>query len=144
MVGFDSISDMMRSCAEEAVQSARKEYGFDLDYSSASIESLETILSSVSRELNSSDNETIDSAVKRWGGYLGETMRRNIGGSWATIQYPGRPVAVPGIEIEGSQLYPLMKVYRRLTMGEPENVWKFYTMIDQKFLDARQKDQPAN
>lgn len=144
MADFDSISEMMQKFAEEAVHAARQDYGFDLDYSSASVESLETILSNILREMNTSDKDAVELAVKRWGGYLGETLRRNIGGSWKMIQYPGRTVSVPAIEVGGSQLYPLMKVYRRLTMGEAENVSKFYSMIDRKFLDAQQSDKPAN
>jgi hypothetical protein len=45
--------------------------------------------------------------------------------------------------IAGSQLYPLMKVYRRLTMGEPENVWKFYEKIRTKLSPVHPTDSFA-
>ena len=129
MAGFNSIAEMMQSCADDAVRQAREQFGFAFDYSNASIESLETILAAICTSLDSSDQAAVEQAVKLWGSYLGETVRRVCGGSWELIQYPGRAAAVPTLVIGGSQLYPLMKVYRRLTMGEQENVWKFYGRI---------------
>jgi hypothetical protein len=67
--------------------------------------------------------------VKLWGGYLGEVVRRYWNGGWDLIQYPGGVAAVPTLLISGSQLYPLMKIYRRLTMGDRENIHDFYQRI---------------
>ena len=33
------------------------------------------------------------------------------------------------LEVRGSRLFPLMKVYRRLTVGEEEDLRAFYTMV---------------
>lgn len=132
MADFRSISDMMESCAAEAVQVAHANFGFQLDYSEDSLTSLETILSSVSGGLQIADKEAVEEQVKRWGGYFGEVVRRRWQGSWELVQYPGGAAAVPTLLVSGSQLYPLMKVYRRLTMGEAENVRNFYEKIRQK------------
>jgi hypothetical protein len=144
MAEFNSITEIMQSCAAEAVHTARERFGFALDYSDGSIESLETILANISASLNMSDAETVEQAVKLWGGYLGEVVRRGCGGEWDLIQYPGQAAAVPTLVIAGSQLYPLMKVYRRLTMGEPENVWKFYEQIRTKLGSVHPTDRLAN
>lgn len=143
MADFNSIAEMVRSCAAEAVQTAQERFGFVLDYSDASIESLETILAGVSASLDASDKGATEQAVKLWGSYLGEVVRRNFGGTWDLIQYPGRAAAVPTLVIAGSQLYPLVKVYRRLTMGEPENVWKFYEKIRAKLSPVHPTDSFA-
>lgn len=129
MADFQSIAEMMQSCADRAVKIAHERFGFDLDYSEDSIESLETILSSVSSNLNLYENEQVEEQVKLWGGYLGEVVRRYWNGGWDLIQYPGGVAAVPTLVISGSQLYPLMKIYRRLTMGDSENVWSFYCRV---------------
>lgn len=129
MAGFNSIAEMMRACAGDAVGEAHQQFGFTLDFSDASIESLETILAAIAVHLDTRDKDAVEQAVKLWGSYLGETARRVYGGAWELLQYPGRAAAVPTLVIGGSQLYPLMKVYRRLTMGEAENVWKFYERI---------------
>jgi hypothetical protein len=38
-------------------------------------------------------------------------------------------MAVPAIDVRGSRLFPLMKVYRRLTIGGEEDLQAFYTMV---------------
>ena len=36
------------------------------------------------------------------------------------------------IDIGGAKIFPVMKIYRRLTQGEGENVWNFYQMVREK------------
>jgi hypothetical protein len=38
--------------------------------------------------------------------------------------------------IRGARLYPLMKVYRRLTMGAAENLSAFYKMVSNRLQDT--------
>lgn len=141
MADFGSIAEMMQACAAEAAQTGQEQFGFVLDYSEASVEALETILANIAPGLlagksaeagdtgAADDKEAMEQAVKLWGSYLGEVVRRSFGGEWELVQYPGWAAAVPTLVIAGSQLYPLMKVYRRLTIGDGENVWTFYERI---------------
>lgn len=139
MADFNSIGEMMQDCAAGAVAEAHDRFGFTLDYSPQSLQSLETILANVSTTLDVENKDAVEQVVKIWGSYFGETVRRNCGGSWDLIQYPGRVSALPALIVAGSHLYPLMKVFRRLTMGEPENIWKFYERIQARLAAA----QPA-
>jgi len=41
-------------------------------------------------------------------------------------------VAVPAVDVRGSRLFPLMKVYRRLTVGEEEDLRAFYAMVTER------------
>jgi hypothetical protein len=41
-------------------------------------------------------------------------------------------MAVPAIEVRGSRLFPLMKVYRRLTVGDEEDLRAFYAMVTER------------
>ena len=122
----------MASCAADAVQVAQERFGFDLDFSEESLAPLETILSTVSADLQMSDKDAVEQQVKQWGGYFGEVVRRRWQGSWDLVQYPGGAAAVPTLLVAGSQVYPLMKIFRRLTMGEAENIPGFYEKIRQK------------
>ncbi len=144
MTDFNSITEMMQSCAAEAVHTAQERFGFALDYSDKSIESLETVLACIGGTLDIADEEAVEHAVKLWGAYLGEVVRRSWGGAWDLVQYPGQASAVPTLVIAGSQLYPLMKVYRRLTMGEVENIWKFYERIRLKLCPVHPTDRLAH
>ncbi len=143
MTDFNSIAEMMQSLAAEAVLAAHDNFGFTLDYSAAGIQTLETILANVSVNLDTSDKDAVEQAVKLWGGYFGETVHRSCGGTWELIQYPGRVAAVPALVIEGSQLYPLMKVHRRLTMGESENIWKFFDKIRGRLSPVHPTEQSS-
>jgi hypothetical protein len=66
---------------------------------------------------------------KMWGSYLGEVVRRRFGGEWAIETYPGKQFATLTLSVGGNKLFPTMKVHRRLTQGQDDNVWSFYKMV---------------
>lgn len=124
---FDSLGAMMAAYAEEAIRTARADHRRQLDWSESSIETLENILSTQA----ASD---IEFQTRIWGSYFGEVLRHRFGGEWEMTVYPqgahiGGGAAVPTLMIGGSWLYPLMKVYRRLTIGGEESLSSFYELI---------------
>jgi hypothetical protein len=120
---FASLAEMMSAYAEEAVRVAWNDHRQRLDLSEASVDQLEQILDGQSAE-------DLDFQTRLWGSYFGEVIRRRYNGEWELSQYPGGGVAVvPTLLIRGSRLYPLLKVYRRLTLGEAENLSAFYKMV---------------
>lgn len=134
---LSNISDMMEQYAAEAVRLA-PEFGIMLDYSESSLEGLERILDQLADKLPNSEAEPpsedsmqkeLDSTSRIWGGYFGETIRRLWGGEWGVETYPGTVAPVIAIDIGGAKLFPVMKIYRRLTKGQEENVWRFYQMV---------------
>jgi len=120
---------MMQAYAATAVRVAVAEYRQPLDYSEASIEVLDEILSVVAERDSEADTEY---EVRIWGGYFGEVLRRRYAGEWEMTPYPGAAAAVPALEVRGSRLFPLMKVYRRLTMGPGEELGSFYHMVTER------------
>jgi hypothetical protein len=53
---------------------------------------------------------------------------------YPTPQYAGRAdagsdVAMPALDIRGSHVYPLLKIFRRLTIGSSEDLAAFYAKI---------------
>ena len=125
---FPDLGAMMEGYAQAAVELARKEFERELDYSSDSVDVLDDILVVVSE----SPEKDLDFEVRLWGSYLGEVLRRRYAGGWEMTQYPGGTVAVPAVDVRGSRLFPLMKVYRRLTAGEEEDLRSFYTMVTER------------
>lgn len=123
---------MMAAYAEQAVHLAEKEYFRRLDYSEDSIEALEEIASQVAQKMDPGEEEQ---QVRLWGAYFGEFLRRRYAGEWAITDYPGGAASVPTLEARGSRLFPLMKIYRRLTMGKQENLVTFYRMISTRLGD---------
>ena len=118
----------MEGYARAAVDLARSDFHQKLDYSSESIDTLDEILVRVG------DNPEMDPdfEVRLWGSYLGEVLRRRYAGAWEMTPYPGGAVAVPAVEVRGSRLFPLVKVYRRLTMGEEEDLHSFFSMVTER------------
>jgi hypothetical protein len=120
--------------AQAAVELARSEFKQKLDFTSESIDGLDEILVLVGE----SPELDVDFEVRLWGSYLGEVLRRRYVGTWEMTQYPGGVVAVPAIEVRGSRLFPLMKVYRRLTVGEEEDLRTFFSMVTERLGNPAQ------
>ncbi len=118
----------MEGYAQAAAELARSEFSQKLDFTSESIDSLDEILVRVGE----SPELDIDFEVRLWGSYLGEVLRRRYAGTWEMTQYPGGIAAVPAVELRGSRLFPLMKVFRRLTEGEEEDLRTFFSMVTER------------
>jgi hypothetical protein len=122
---FPDLGAMMVGYAQAAVERAEDEFRQKLDFTSESIDSLDEILVL----LGTTPDLDLDFEVQLWGSYLGELLRRRYVGSWEMTQYPGGVVAIPTVEVRTTRLYPLMKVYRRLTEGEEEDLRSFFSMV---------------
>lgn len=125
---FPDLDAMMEAYAAAAVTLAREIFRQRLDYNSDSLVAFEAVLS----ELAEKGDLDYDYEVKLWGSYLGEVLRRRYAGGWEMTQYPGGVAAVPAVEVRGSRLFPLMKVYRRITMGDAESIAAFFNMVTER------------
>jgi len=84
------IGAMMLAFADEAVKMGREGFEMELDFSEASLQKVEEILSHLSSEMpEGASDSSIDEMSKVWGGYLGEVVRRRWGGEWTIDYYPG-------------------------------------------------------
>ena len=131
---FPDLGAMMEGYAQGAVELARTDFRKVLDFSADSVDELDDILVVVGE----SPERDLDFEVRLWGSYLGEVLRRRYAGGWEMTQYPGGTVAVPAVDVRGSRLFPLMKVYRRLTVGEEEDLRSFYTMVTERLGNPAQ------
>jgi hypothetical protein len=119
----DSVDSMIDAYAQQAVIIAR-EFNARLDYSEDSLMELEGILSQLALDLpqgGPSANELTE-MCKMWGCYFGEVVRRRFSGDWSVDTYPGKQFATLTLTVAGNKLFPSMKIHRRLTEGEAENV----------------------
>jgi hypothetical protein len=125
---FADLGAMMSGYALAAVERAGGEFRQKLDFTSESIDRLDEILVLV----GASPELDLDFEVRLWGSYLGEVLLRRYAGSWEMTQYPGGVAAVPAVEVRTSRVFPLMKVYRRLTEGDEEDLCSFYLMVTER------------
>lgn len=132
---FDSLSAMMQAYAAEAVRIAAEDHGLDLDYTPASVARLETVLAARGPVHEEEQQE----ATRLWGAWFGEIFRRRYDGEWIMAVYPTQPgavqqgageeMAMPALDIRGSHVYPLLKVFRRITLGPAEDLSGFYARV---------------
>ena len=131
---YSDLGAMMEGYAQAAVECAKREFKQRLDFTAESIDGLDEILVLVGE----SPELDVDFEARLWGSYLGEVLRLRYAGSWEMTQYPGGVVAVPAVDVRGSRLFPLMKVYRRLTVGEEDDLRAFYAMVTERLGGAAQ------
>lgn len=135
---FPDLETMMESYARAAVDLATSQFRRKLDFSAESLDALDEILVI----LGQSTEFDLDFEVRLWGSYLGEVLRRRYAGSWEMTTYPGEltdsngkpagSVAVPAVEVRGSRLFPLLKVYRRLTAGDEDDLRGFFHLVTER------------
>ena len=125
---YPDLGAMMETYAQTAADLGTTEFQQKLDFTSESIDALDEILVLVGE----SPELDLDFEVRLWGSYLGEVLRQRYAGSWEMTVYPGGAAAVPSIDVRGSRLFPLMKVYRRLTAGEEEDLHTFFAMVTER------------
>src|SRR5215471_9173438 len=127
------IAQIMQAYAEDAVRTARQHH-VNLDYSEQSLEEVEGLLGQLHDELENgphatgssnaqSTQEGLDEMSRMWGGYLGEVVRRRFGGEWTIEKYPAGDFLIVTLNVNGAKLFPAMKVHKRLTEGDSENLW---------------------
>lgn len=110
-----------------AVLTGAVKFGADLDFSIASVEQVEQILANMHERSakaapgQGATPEQIDGAVKAWGPYVGEVLRRVHGGHWTLDRASG----VITLDLPGAKVFPLEKVHKRLVNGEADNVAYF-------------------
>ncbi len=137
METHDSITAMAGAYAEKAVALAQ-EFKARFDYSENSLMELESILAQLASDMPAGppSAEDLTEICKMWGSYFGEVVRRRFGGDWSIETYPGKQFATLTLNVACSKLFPSMKIHRRLTEGENDNVWSFYKMIKAKLEAA--------
>jgi hypothetical protein len=131
---YPDLGAMMEGYARAAVEFAQRDFQQKLDFTSDSIDGLDDILVMVGE----SPELDLDFEVRLWGSYLGEVLRRRYAGSWEMTPYPGGAVSVPAVDVRGSRLFPLMKVYRRLTTGEEEDLRAFFSVVTERLGNPAQ------
>jgi hypothetical protein len=122
---FPDLGAMMEGYARAASDVAAKEFQQRLDFSADSVDALDEVLVLIGE----SPQYDLEFEVRLWGSYLGEVVRGRYAGAWEMYVYPGGNSAVPAINVRGSRLFPLMKVYRRLTEGDEEDLRTFLSKV---------------
>jgi hypothetical protein len=134
---IQSVDQALSEAAKSGVEFASQVFGVTLDYSEASIEKVEGILSKL--------HDAAPKAVPRpkefhkigfvFGGYIAEVIKRHFGGRWKMecSLYPGQKILT--FETSSFDLWPQMKVEKRVENGPEDNVWFYYQSLRVKLQE---------
>ena len=128
-----TIADTMELVAREAASLAQSSAGQKLDFSEESIKIVESILGQLHSEKKnakaSPQPEVINRVCHIYGAYIGEVMRRNIGGEWILDDKLARGQKIPAMRKGQMQTSPFAKVYKRIMNGPEDDVWFYYRVF---------------
>jgi hypothetical protein len=120
-----TIGNVMQAYAGDAVAHAR-EFGFALDYSEASLDQVDSVLSKLTASgvllaKSPTEEESLWLLSKKYGGDLGQVVIREIGGGWEMQDLPSGGARVV-LRSQGVQMFPLEKIFKRLTEDQYSGV----------------------
>ena len=124
---------------------AQRIYSTHLDFTERSITDVELILGRLSESIphgrfqklirKQPSPEQIAHIAMIYGIYVGEVLRRKLGGEWRLESVEGDNTI--GLRLlNGTTVYPASQTYRRLLEGDTENVEKFFESISQQFFSS--------
>jgi hypothetical protein len=120
-----ALAERVQHYCREAIQTAAKDFRITLDYGEAGVAAVDKILGVFVEHLRRAPAEQAQRAAAgmslEYGTYLGEILRRKLGGTWTT-KVPGREEGDLSVRVGTTYLLPLVTVYRRLTQPQPPSV----------------------
>jgi len=140
---FKSMDEAMAATAECAVRMAA-EAGIKLDYSNASIEAVEQQLAGFHDQLQASridpkgnplpSEREFQTLCFYFGTYIAEVLKRTYGGTWSneSALHPGHDIPTFHVGVDRMEIWPQMKVEKRLRNGPEDNVWHYFQLTVQK------------
>jgi len=134
---FKSTDEMMAYLATETTRWVKKDRGIDLDYSIDSIKIIEEELDRISGRVDKANpQEGTFGLATGYGAYIGEVLRRRDGGSWAVDHSVGGPRSYPLTTKSNTTVFPVGWCWKRLTIGEEDNVYHKVLLFSQGGLDS--------
>jgi hypothetical protein len=132
---MNEIESMMAAYAQDAVESGKK-FNKQLDFSERSIQQVEDICSQLYNDIpkgflnkmfkrSPSEDELIRMS-NMFGGYIGQVLINNLGGSWAA---ENNTII---LKIGELKMFPTIKVYKRLKNGPEDNIYHYYQLISRE------------
>jgi len=143
MSDFNSLDEAMTAGAARAVELAGESKVL-LDYSVESIEVVEQQLARLHNQIPKGffarliKKAPSESEIKlmsyTFGAYIAEVLKRQFGGVWSNESklHPGQEIPTFHLGGSGGEIWPQIKVEKRLRNGEEDNVWHYFQYLKQR------------
>jgi hypothetical protein len=135
--------DQIIEQAEEFVAYHHVETGITLDYSAASIAHVDALLDGLHhRQVDPAD---VGDLVVGAASYVGEVIRRTLGGAWANDDDVDSGAAIfnPRMIVAVSSLWPASKVCKRILDGADESLAFYYETTATIAAAIAQEEEPS-
>jgi hypothetical protein len=121
----------MEASALEAVNLAQATTGRKLDFTLDSIKSVEAILANYHAEKQKANPpaETVDQVCNTFGAYVGEVIRRSVGGEWVWDDKISPREKIPALRIGNIETSPSVKVFKRIMNGSEDDLWFYFRVL---------------
>jgi hypothetical protein len=121
----------MQSRAQLAVKDAKTEFDAVLDYSPESVETVESVLAQIhnSHVANPIPDAELNRHALKWGGYVGEVIKRVRTAEWKLDSDVGGDASLPIVYDDSSESFPVRWCYKRIVNGDEDNVWHKFTIL---------------
>jgi hypothetical protein len=122
---MSELVDQLKADALEAQKFARKHLVVELDFTPQSLSELDDQFDLVEYAIPGGKSPAnIDLLAKIWGAYLGEYLRRELGGEW--FAQDGEDGPRIGLRLAHETVFPHEQVRRRLTGGPEHNLCDYF------------------
>jgi len=111
------------SLSLEFIRNSQEAFNLNLGFSESDVNQLDTLIDNNLEKIS----PDIDKAVVIWGAYLGETIRKNLGGTWVFDPDDGWCMH----DFGNSELfiYPFSRIRRRFIYGMSYSISTYYQML---------------
>lgn len=149
MTEIRSLDEAMSAAAADAVAYAGQQFGIALDYSEESVERVEQLLGKLYDSIprgflskltkRSPSPKDLERMATMVGAYIGEVVRRNLGGTWKleSSAFPGQQMLTFQTE-DGIEMWPQVRVSKRLANGPEDNVWHYFQGLNEYRRSSKQ------
>lgn len=121
-----ALTESIMQQAAAHVRIARDVFGLTCDYSEASMAALDDAISKFHPQGNK-----LQTTIISYGAYIGETVRRNLGGTWAETDDDTMLKDVGGV---GITIYPFTWARKRLANGMEDSIAYKYAYVKSEVL----------
>ena len=116
------LAEDMEANARNAVELAKARFQVALDYRPESVQELEKLFDRVRYAMPDPESkETLGLLTRLWGSYLGEVIRRKLGGEW--IIWTDKHGKTMALQVGEATVFPHNKVKKRLAEAEKEGIY---------------------
>jgi hypothetical protein len=127
-----NVEKVAEAYALDAVDLSTKQFGIKLDWSDASITSVEKELAQLSMSYANTNpkpnEEQVMGFAKAYGSYVGEVYRRNHGATWGIVTLDGQKF--PGLRTaSGINFWPWGRTLNRIKNGATDNISDYYAAL---------------